>query len=319
MSAPSAQSGTSEPVVVAVIATHRRAFELGRLLASLERSTVPLRAVVVTDNGGDAATREAVERSAIPHRLLVPGTNLGCGGGLRLAEEEALRVYSELTHVWVLDDDVELPPKTLRLLLDAMAAHDAGAACPMPHDVDGRLGWFPGVIHRERFDVLRRARTPAEYLERCGEQPELFTWATGVALLVSRAALDRAGLHRDDFWMRGEDLDFSLRVTKVTRGVLVPSALIGHLPPGGGKVVDDFPERMKHGAMLQNCAYLGFRTRHGRSIAMKWPGNAWRHLKKFGIGAIGDLFRAMWNGAVCGRPAGVSKGDFFRRRLGRGK
>lgn len=309
----------SEPAVVAVIATHRRAFEVKRLLASLEKSTVPLRAVVMTDNAGDAATRDAVERCTIPHRLLEPGQNLGCGGGLKLAEEEALRVYPELTHVWVLDDDVELPPETLRRLLDAMAAQEAGAACPLPHDVDGRLGWYPRVIRRQPFDVLRRAHTPAEYLERCGERPEPFTWATGVALLVSRAALDRAGLHRDDFWVRGEDLDFSLRVTSVTRGVFVPSALIGHLPPGGGKVVDDFPERMKHAAMLQNCAYLGFRTRHGRSIAVNWAGNAWRHVKRFGIGAIGDLFRAIWNGAGCARPAGVSEGDYFRRRLGRGK
>jgi hypothetical protein len=94
--------------------------------------------------------------------------------------------------------------------------------------------------------------------------------------------------------------------------------LVAHLPPGGGKVVYNFPERMKHGAMLQNCAYLALRTKHGRRIAKNWPGNAWRHVRHFGFRALGDVLRAAWLGGVCGRPAGVTKGDYFRRRLSAG-
>ncbi len=308
----------SPPLVVAVIATYRRPLELTRLLASLEKSTIPLHGLVVTDNAGDDATRAALDRTTIPHRLVLPGDNLGCGGGLRRAEEAALREFPTLTHLWVLDDDVELPPATLGGLLEAMTAHQAGAACPLPHDVEGRLGWFPGLIRKTAFRVLCRAATPAEYVAQCGSAPEPFTWATGVALLVSRAALDQAGLHREDFWIRGEDLDFSLRVTHAARGVFVPSVLIAHLPPGGGKVIDNFPERMKHAAMLQNCACLITRTRHGRAIAKNWPGNACRHLKRFGLRALGDVLRAAWLGGVRGLPAGVPKGEYFRRRLAKG-
>jgi hypothetical protein len=163
--------------------------------------------------------------------------------------------------------------------------------------------------------VLKRSATPAEFITSDSPEPAEFTWATGVALLVTRAALEKAGLHRRDFWVRGEDLDFSLRITKVTKGIYVPRAHLEHLPPGEGQVVDDFAEQMKHAAMLQNCAFLFARTKHGRRLARHWPGNAINHLRRFGFGALGDIQAAFTQGAILGRPAGSPKGDEFRKRL----
>ena len=293
---------------VAVIATYRRHAEVARLLASLENSTLPLHGIVIVDNAADLTAS-----TSLPHHIVAAPGNLGCGGGLRLAEETALREFPDLTHLWVLDDDVVVEPTTLATLRDQMA--DAGAACPQAADADGRLNWFPGLRDRAKFHILARAKTPGEYLQKCGPEPESFTWATGVALLVTRAAIERAGLHRGDFWVRGEDLDFSLRITAIARGCYVPTAQVAHLPPGGGIVVDDFSERMKHAAMMQNSAYLLARTAHGRPLAKHWPGNAWRHLRRFGLHAFPDILRAAILGALKGVPAGVPGGDYFRRKL----
>jgi GT2 family glycosyltransferase len=301
--------------VVALVATFRRSSEISRLFTALEFSSVPLHGVVVVDNAGDDATRAAALRSRLPMRVLTPGENLGCGGGLRLAEETALREFPALTHVWILDDDTVPEAATLVALLDAMRG--CGAACPIVHDADGKLNWFPGLRDRAVFNVLRRCGTPDEYVARCGLRAEPFTWAPGVALLVARAALHAAGFHRADFWVRGEDLDFSLRVTAASGGVFVPAARLAHLPPGGGRVVDDFAERMKHAAMLQNCACLS-RSRHGRVLLKHWPGNAWRHVRRFGIQAIRDVLVAAGLGGIRGLPAGAPGGDSFRRRLAAG-
>ena len=295
--------------VVAVIATYRRPLELRRLLDSLSRSDVALHGVVVADNADDAATREIVAGGGGEY-IAAPG-NLGCGGGLALAEKTALAVFPELTHVWVLDDDVVVQRDTLGHLLGA----GAGSACPQAADARGALNWFPGLLDRLTFNILRKAPTPEAYLATCGSAPEPFSWATGVALLVTRETLEKAGLHRSDFWVRGEDLDFSLRCTQAAPGVYVPLARVAHLPPGGGLVVDDFPERMKHAAMLQNAAFLSCRTAHGRRLLKHVPGNSFRHIRRFGIRALADVIRATWLGAVRGLPAGAPGGTHFRERL----
>jgi N-acetylglucosaminyl-diphospho-decaprenol L-rhamnosyltransferase len=307
----------SEPRVVAVVATYRRPSELGRLLTSLEQSHVPFHGIVVTDNASDAATAEVVGRTSIQHRLVQPGENLGCGGGLRRAEETVLREFPDFTHIFVLDDDAVVPPETLGGLLEGAKKMNTGVACPIVHDAEGQIGWFPGLLKRRSLKALSRVGTPANYLAQIGPSLEYFTWGTGVAMLVSRGTLERVGLHRDDFWMRGEDLDFALRVTWSPRGVFVPTVSVAHLPPGG--VVNNFAERMKDAAMIQNCTFLITRTRHGKGIAKFWPVNAWRHLKRFGLRSIFDLVRAVWLGGVRGRPAGVPGGEYFRQRLARGK
>ena len=295
--------------VVTVTATYRRPAELQRLLDSLGKSTVPLHGIVITDNADDAATRTLVEKAGARY-VSAPG-NPGCGAGLALAEAAALAAFPELTHVWILDDDVVVEPETLGTLLAA----GAGSACPQAADARGGLNWFPGLLDRAKFDILRRAETPDDYLRICGPSPEPFSWATGVALLVARPILEKAGLHRGDFWVRGEDLDFSLRCTQAAPGVYVPTARVAHLPPGGGLVVDDFPERMKHAAMLQNAAFLSARTSHGRRLIRHVPGNSFRHLRRFGLAAFADVVRATWLGAVRGLPAGAPGGTYFRERL----
>ena len=300
--------------VVAVIATYRRPAELMRLLDSLGKSHVALHGIVITDNANDEATRIVAENGGA-HSISAP-CNLGCGGGLALAEKTALEVFPAMTHVWVLDDDVVVERDTLGTLLAAMK--DAGSACPQAADARGGLNWFPGLLDRAKFNLLRQSATPEAFLQNAGIAPEPFSWATGVALLVARSTLEKAGLHRGDFWVRGEDLDFSLRCTQAAPGIYVPTARVAHLPPGGGLVVDDFPERMKHAAMLQNAAYLSTRTTHGSRLVQHIPGNSFRHLRRFGLSALGDVIRTIWLGAVRGLPAGAPGGTYFRDRLARG-
>jgi rhamnopyranosyl-N-acetylglucosaminyl-diphospho-decaprenol beta-1,3/1,4-galactofuranosyltransferase len=301
--------------VVAVTATYQRPFEIERLLEALQASEAPLHGVVAVDNGSDADTRERVQQCGLRAEYVDPGENLGCGGGLQRAEEVALQKFPDFTHLWILDDDTVPDIMTLATLLAAMQSTGAGAACPQARDAEGRLNWYPGLRNAARFRVLKRSATPAEFITSDSPEPAEFTWATGVALLVTRAALEKAGLHRRDFWVRGEDLDFSLRITKVTKGIYVPRAHLEHLPPGEGQVVDDFAEQMKHAAMLQNCAFLFARTKHGRPLGRHWPGNVLNHLRRFGFGAFGDIRTAFTQGAILGRPAGSPKGDEFRKRL----
>ncbi len=302
--------------VAALIATYRRPRELERLLLSLAEVGDGLTAVIVVDNAGSEEARALIERSYPGAHYLHPGTNAGCGGGLKLAEEFALRREGEsFTHLLILDDDAVLPPGTLAALADAMGRSQADLAYPLVTDERGHVGWLPGLSPRmpgvrEAFDG-----TPEEFRARFGGEPRDFTWAQGICLLVAREVLERRGPHRDDFWVRGEDLEFSLRLTAHGRGILVPTVAVQHLPPPEKTGLSREAEYLKHCALVQNIAFIGFRLLHGHRIAWTVVGALRRFVRLWSWPALAEASRARWRGAVLGEPAGVGTGKTFRARF----
>src|SRR5882672_1237776 len=93
--------------VVAVTAAYRRPESLARLLASLSGEAPALARILVVDNGGDLAPVTQAARPGPPVERLVPGVNLGCGGGVARGLQAAL-ADPAATHFWILDDDVEV-------------------------------------------------------------------------------------------------------------------------------------------------------------------------------------------------------------------
>lgn len=293
------------PFVAAVIATHQRAQELARLLCSLEKCGPALGAVVVTDNADDSATAEALERSPLVTLRVVPGQNLGCGGGLARAEMAALEEYRErVTHLWILDDDVILQPETLETLLRAMESSGAPAACPLVTDEEGLIGWFPGLLERAKLEAIRARPTVADFVARFGTNPIPFSWSTGVSLLVRKEMVEKLGPHRGDFWVRGEDLEFSLRMTHKSLGILVPETVVTHIPPASVNTPE--AEFTRYAVMLQNIVYQAIHLPHSRRLLRTIPGNWLQFLRQWGHAP--DAGRAAWlaffHGALRGQPAG---------------
>ena len=298
--------------VVAVIATLRRPRELARLLASLEG----VETAVVCNNKADAEVRAVCERAPVPTVCRDVPENLGCGGGLRLAEEEALaRFCDRLTHLLVLDDDVELEPDTVRRLVEVMEQEKANAVYPLVIAENGCVGWTPGLSDRAKRRLAEDAPTPAEYRSRLGSSVEEFTWAQGICLLIRRAAIDECGLHRADFWVRGEDLDFSLRLTQRGRGIFAPAIVVKHLPPAASPAASRRAEYFRHAAMIQNIAYLGFRQVHGKRIAKSLAGAVRHFVGLWGLASFPDLLVAFWRGGVLAQPAGQGNGRTFQQRF----
>jgi GT2 family glycosyltransferase len=293
----------SQASIVVLVATFRRSGPLERMLKSLAAMNAPL-AVVIVDNADDPATRALCEAplGLLQIARIFPGSNLGCGGGLEYGEREALERYPQATHFWIMDDDTETAPGALECLLAAMEKEKAAVACPSVLDSQGRIAWFPGVLDARAFKVIKK-RVPLEtYLAELGSLPKSFSWACGVSLLVKREALEQAGLHRADFWVRGEDIEYSLRLTYRSRGIYVPDAVVYHYPPA----VDPTKEREKEFYMLRNHTYIALYLPHGHRILRRLPGAVWRYVKNFR--SLSMTLEALANG-VAGRlgPRGTAR------------
>jgi GT2 family glycosyltransferase len=294
--------------VVAIVATMRRPREIERLLRSLEKTEAGIGGVVVVDNGGDPEIKKIVETAVCNPHYIAPGKNLGCGGALALGEKTTLEIFgAQLTHVWILDDDAVVAPDGLARLLEAMEAENAPLAVPMIVGANGNAGWPSGLLDAAKFRVLLEGKTQEDFLQRCGREPVPFTWTQGISVLLERRVLEELGLHRTDFWLRGEDFEFALRITAYHRGIFVPTVAVQHLmPPTAETAQSTEMEYRKQCAMVQNVAYIGLHLSHGGRLLRYIPGRFYHHFKNWGMSpkSIFDAVRMFWQGAFMGRPAG---------------
>lgn len=305
--------------MAAAIATHRRDKELARLLGSLHQSGVPLSGgIFVADNAASPETAAVCQSAALPAVWLPRAVNNGPGAAWNAAVARALENPS-VTHLLVLDDDIVLPPDALRLLLAALAAGRSAAAAPLLFDREDKLWGFPEPREETLRATIRRVGTPDECRAALGASPHAFCWATGACMLYARDAFRQCGLFREDFWMLGEDLEFSMRVAAKLGGIFTAEAAVPHLPPGADPSAERVAHRLKFLALLQNLSYLAFHSPNSAHLRRYLPGNFRRYVRTEGCapGTLWDGWCSFYQGALWRQPAGTAAGARLRERARR--
>ena len=306
------------PRVAAAVATHRREKELARLLSALAESTVPLHTVVVADNASAAETKAVCEQSSPPSVWLPRPVNNGPGPAWNSAAAKALEDPT-VSHVLVLDDDVVPPPETVSVLLAALQSSGTAAAAPLLFDEKAHLWAFPEPRETPLRAAVRRVGTAAEAHAVFGAEPHPFCWATGACMLYTRRAFDTCGYFREDFWMLGEDLEYSMRVASTLGGVFTAEVSVPHLPPAPDGRSARTAHRLKFLALLQNLSYLAFHSPHSAHLSSYLAGNFKRYTRTEGLspGTLWDAWCAFYQGAFCRQPAGTPAGARLRERAKR--
>ena len=309
-------TSTTHPSCVAVaIATHRREAELQRLLAALGKSNLPpTGGIFVADNASSPETRTVCEAVSGVAWLPRPVNN-GPGPAWNAAAAKALE-NPDVTHVLVVDDDVVLPPHALNGLLEALDAAGAAASAPLLFYQNDCLWAFPEPCEVALRAAIRRIHTPEECRQAFGDVPHPFCWATGACMLYTRQAFETSGFFREDFWMLGEDLEFSMRVASLLGGVFTAAVAVAHLPPPPKTAAIRTSHRLKFLALLQNLSYLAFHSPHRAHLRSYLAGNFKRYVRTEGWapGTLWDGWCAFYEGALWKQPAGTSSGARLRER-----
>jgi N-acetylglucosaminyl-diphospho-decaprenol L-rhamnosyltransferase len=211
---------------------------LRAVAASMAGSGIPYEVVVVDNASGDGTL--AMLRAEFPAvRLLEPGSNLGFAGGNNLALRylghrggsadagapgPVSSSHSPAPYVLLLNPDTEpLGDAIPRLVLALEARPELLAVGPQLRYPDGAV-----QPSRRRFPrplTLLWESTPLERLwpgnpwarrYRCADAPDdapqPVGWLVGAALLVRSAAIARAGLLDERFFMYSEELEWQHRL-----------------------------------------------------------------------------------------------------------
>ena len=225
------------PRVTVIIVSWNGLSLLQRFLPSVAATTWPNLEIVLADNGSTDGSAEWV-RAAYPNiRIEAMGTNLGyCGGN-----NEAIR-RTEGSYVVLLNNDVEVDPGWLAPLVARAEADPAiGALQPKLHGINDPGCFEYAGAAGGHLDVLgypfARGRlfdtTEADHGQY--DEPADIFWASGAALFLRRAALDRVGLLDEHFEFHMEEIDLCWRLLRDHwRVVYEPGSTVRHV--GGGSL-----------------------------------------------------------------------------------
>lgn len=317
-------AGTQRPGPCVIIATYRRPRELARLLDGLQNGALQPAGVIVADNAASDEVRALLSRYSIPSVWLPLPDNPGPGAAWSAGAEHFIQhpFPGAAEFLVFCDDDIVVDRNLLALAAQAFDSQKWDLAAPLLIDNGGNVWGFPEPLDATQRREIRKLFDPVQVLDQFGPGPHRICWATGACLFVSRKAVAEYGLYRTDFFMLGEDLEFSMRIASGNKAVFYPEWVVPHSPlpvePGcqissAGRI----GEKRKFLALLQNLVYLTFHSPHSRHMGWYLPGNFRRYLKTFGMGMRSwlEILKVFLAGSLLGEPAGGPAGENLRKSL----
>jgi hypothetical protein len=285
-------------------------------LPSFVAQTLTIDRIVIVDDGSTDGTAQWLAQTWPGIRVIEHGTNRGITAALNTC----LRGLIDLDLVGLFNNDVEVAPRCLAELADAMRGNrKAAAAGPkLLNYMDRDL--IDGAGDTYAWSGMAGRRGHGERDLGQYDSPDHVFGVCGGAALYRREALEEVGLFDEDFEAYYEDVDWSFRAQLAGYQVLyVPSAVAYHMSSatvGRGMtafmtyhtwrnamwiVVKDWPvsaiARNSHRLVLTQLGQAAWAVTHG----------------KFKV-----LLRA-WRDAVAGLPLALSKRESVQqiRRISR--
>lgn len=210
-----------QKIVLAVVVTYNKADLLRQCLQSILGQQYRVDKVLVIDNGGFEETKQVLEEFRDESRVVntPTGSNLGGAGGFNFGLKQAMS-YS-FDYVWIMDDDTTPNIDALSNLMQAdqyLSTHKVN-----PGFLASNVRWTDGSAAKMNIPGIQHDWNEFD-------QPGIIRveWSSFVSMLVSHEAISELGLPISDFFIWGDDLEFSLRISQKFPGYFVQSSIAVH-------------------------------------------------------------------------------------------
>ena len=215
--------------VAAVVVTRNRPALLKRCLAAIDSQTYPTSQLVVVDNASSEPTREliaveAARRDGSFHSIRLE-ENTGGAGGFHAGMRACLSL--PCTHMWLMDDDCEPDSRAVAELVVATAivGEDAVLGGNIV-DLNGESVNVQSISQRLGTNCV--PQYPLHLADGLLEMRAL----TFVSFLVSVDLVRKVGLPLKEFFIWGDDTEYSRRLARFTKLYQVGKSKTKHLKSG---------------------------------------------------------------------------------------
>lgn len=224
--------------ILVIIITYNRLFLLKECIEAVRRQTFSDFDILVIDNQSTDGTSEYLNTLSKEKILSFHKSekNMGGAGGFYIGIKEALRLgYS---HVWLMDDDT---------IPDSCAAENLHKADQLLKDYGFLVSlplWKDGSVCKMNMPLLGSMKLENGQFLRAGLLPA--QKATFVSIFLKTEVIREVGLPIKEFFIWGDDQEYTERISKKYRSYLVLSSVVQHktINNFGSDISTDSPERI---------------------------------------------------------------------------
>lgn len=240
--------------IAAVVVTYNRLELLKQCTECVLAQTAPCELLLVDNASTDATGEWASKLADVNPRVhyLNTGANLGGAGGFNLGMRWAAE--NGYSHIWLMDDDTLPKPDALEKLLDADKL------------LDGEYGYLASVVlwtdgSECKMNRQKLKKSYYKHVELLKHGIIEVEQSTFVSLLFPLATVQRVGLPIKEFFIWGDDIEYTRRITVRHRLVsyLVGQSQVVHAmrENTGSSIATDAPERIaRYNYAFRNENYL---------------------------------------------------------------
>ena len=205
--------------VVAVVVTYNRKILLEECINSLLNQTKPLD-IIIIDNASTDGTEKVVNKFTNKNlKYFNTGKNLGGAGGFNYGMKKAVELNYDFC--WIMDDDTIPNCDALETMLDKAK------------DLDNKFSFLSSIVLWTDGSLCKMnkqsisPRAIANYPSLYKNVVELKS-ASFVSCFINMKYAKMAGYPITDFFIYGDDMEYTMRLTKYAPGYLNPYSIVVH-------------------------------------------------------------------------------------------
>lgn len=199
--------------ICCVVVTYNRKELLKECIESLINQTYKIKTIIIIDNNSTDGTEEYLQSSNLLSidniKYIKLPINIGGAGGFYEGMKESMNY--EHDWIWIMDDDCIPDTYALEELIKAKKILDeekVSFLCSKVIGIDGKTMNIPCISNKRK---LNGRAIWIDYLEEGISAVDI---ATFVSVLVNTDAIRQVGLPWKDFFIWGDDTEYTLRLTK---------------------------------------------------------------------------------------------------------